>query len=137
MNPPYVQQSVILQPPGWPRPRGYSNGMMARGTVVVTAGMLGWDADEHFAHGFAAQVAQALRNVVAVLAEAHVGPAQIIRMTWYVTDMPAYRAAQAELGPVWRDVMGRVFPAMAVVGVQSLVEPEALVEIEATAVLAE
>ena len=129
--------SVILQPPGWPRPRGYSNGMMARGTIVVTGGMIGWDESGHFAEGFVAQAAQALRNVVAVLAEAHVTPAQILRMNWYVTDMDAYRAAQAELGPVWRQVMGRVFPAMAVIGVQSLVEPAALVEIEATAVLPE
>lgn len=127
--------AVVLQPPGWPRPRGYSNGMMARGTVIMTGGMIGWDAQGRFAEGFAAQAAQALRNVVAVLAEAHATPAQILRMNWYVTDMDAYRAAQAELGPIWRDVMGRVFPAMAVLGVQSLVEPAALVEIEATAVL--
>jgi enamine deaminase RidA (YjgF/YER057c/UK114 family) len=128
---------VVLQPPGWPRPRGYSNGMMARGTIIVTGGMIGWDAEGRMAEGFVAQIAQALRNVVAVLAEAQVTPAQIVRMNWYVTDMEAYRAAQAELGPVWRGVMGRVFPAMAVIGVQSLVERDALVEIEATAVLAE
>jgi enamine deaminase RidA (YjgF/YER057c/UK114 family) len=128
---------VILQPPGLPRPRGYSNGMMARGTIIVTGGMIGWDAEGNMAAGFVAQIAQALRNVVAVLAEARVTPAQIVRMNWYVTDMDAYRAAQAELGPVWRDVMGRVFPAMAVIGVQSLVERDALVEIEATAVLPE
>jgi enamine deaminase RidA (YjgF/YER057c/UK114 family) len=132
MNPP-----AVLQPPGWPRPRGYSNGMMARGTIIVTGGMIGWDAEGRMATGFVAQIAQALRNVAAVLAEAHVTPAQIVRMNWYVTDMEAYRAAQAELGPVWRDVMGRVFPAMAVIGVQSLVERDALVEIEATAVLPE
>jgi enamine deaminase RidA (YjgF/YER057c/UK114 family) len=128
---------VILQPPGWPRPRGYSNGMMARGTIIVTGGMIGWDADGRMASGFAAQTAQALRNIVAVLAEARVTPAQIVRMNWYVTDMDAYRAAQADLGAVWRDVMGRVFPAMAVLGVQALVERDALVEIEATAVLPE
>jgi enamine deaminase RidA (YjgF/YER057c/UK114 family) len=128
---------VVLQPPGWPRPRGYSNGMMARGTIIVTGGMIGWDAEGRMAEGFVAQTTQALRNVVAVLAEARVTPVQIVRMNWYVTDMEAYRAAQAELGPVWRDVMGRVFPAMAVIGVQSLVERDALVEIEATAVLAE
>jgi enamine deaminase RidA (YjgF/YER057c/UK114 family) len=128
---------VVLQPPGWPRPRGYSNGMMARGTIIVTGGMIGWDAEGRMAEGFVAQITQALRNVVAVLAEARVTPVQIVRMNWYVTDMEAYRAAQAELGPVWRDVMGRVFPAMAVIGVQSLVERDALVEIEATAVLSE
>ena len=107
---------VVLQPPGWPRPRGYSNGMMARGTVIVTGGMIGWDAEGRFPEGFAAQTAQALRNIVAVLAEARVTPAQIVRMNWYVTDMDAYRAAQADLGAVWRDTMGRVFPAMAVLG---------------------
>jgi enamine deaminase RidA (YjgF/YER057c/UK114 family) len=128
---------VVLQPPGWPRPRGYSNGMMARGTIIVTGGMIGWDSESRMAAGFVAQTAQALRNVVAVLAEARVTPVQIVRMNWYVTDMDAYRAAQAELGPVWRDVMGRVFPAMAVIGVQSLVEHDALIEIEATAVLPE
>ncbi|MBS0559997.1 MAG: RidA family protein [Proteobacteria bacterium] len=128
---------AILQPPGWPRPRGYSNGMMARGTVIVTGGMIGWDEQGRIAPGFAAQAAQALRNVVAVLAEARVGPAQIIRMNWYVTDMDAYRAAQAELAPAWRETMGKVFPAMAVIGVASLVEPEAMVEIEATAILPE
>jgi enamine deaminase RidA (YjgF/YER057c/UK114 family) len=128
---------VILQPPGWPRPRGYSNGMMARGTMIVTGGMIGWDAQGRMAAGFAAQTAQALRNIVAVLAEARVTPAQIVRMNWYVTDMDAYRAAQADLGAVWRDAMGRVFPAMAVIGVQALVERDALVEIEATAVLPE
>ena len=132
-----MNRPVILQPPGWPRPRGYSNGMMARGTVIVTGGMIGWDAEGRMAAGFVAQVAQALRNVVAVLAEARVGPAQILRMNWYVTDMDAYRASQPELGAVWRDTMGRAFPAMAVIGVQSLVEAEALVEIEATAVLPE
>ena len=137
MSAPVFPGPVILQPPGWPRPRGYSNGMMARGTVIVTGGMIGWDAQGRMAQGFVAQVEQALRNVVAVLAEARVAPAQILRMNWYVTDMDAYRAAQAELGPVWRDTMGKVFPAMAVLGVQSLVEPDALVEIEATAVLPE
>jgi enamine deaminase RidA (YjgF/YER057c/UK114 family) len=128
---------VVLQPPGWPRPRGYSNGMMARGTIIVTGGMIGWDADGRMAQGFAAQTAQALRNVVAVLAEARVTPAQVVRMNWYVTDIVAYRASRAELGPIWRDTMGRVFPAMAVIGVQALVECDALVEIEATAVLPE
>ncbi len=132
-----MTKPVILQPWGWPRPKGYSNGMMARGTVIVTGGMIGWDADGRMAAGFAPQTAQALRNVVAVLAEARVTPAQIVRMNWYVTDMEAYRAAQVDLGPIWRDVMGRVFPAMAVIGVQALVERDALVEIEATAVLPE
>ncbi len=132
-----MNKPVVLQPPGWPRPRGYSNGMMARGTVIVTGGMIGWDTEGRIPEDFAAQTALALRNIVAVLAEARVTPEQILRLTWYVTDMDAYRTAQADLGPIWRDVMGRVFPAMAVIGVQSLVEPAALVEIEATAVLPE
>lgn len=125
----------VLQPPGWPRPKGYANGMAGAGQVVFVAGQIGWDAEGRFAEGMAAQVGQALRNILAVLAEAGAGPQHIARLTWYVTDIPAYRAAAAELGPIWRAVMGRHYPAMAVVGVTELVEPAALVEIEATAVV--
>jgi enamine deaminase RidA (YjgF/YER057c/UK114 family) len=132
-----VTAPIVLQPPGWPRPCGYSNGMMARGTVVVTGGIVGWDTDGRFPDGFLEQTRQALANIVAVLAEAGAAPDRIVRMTWFVTDMDAYRAAQPDLGPVWRDVIGRVYPAMAVIGVQSLVDPAALLEIEATAVLAD
>jgi enamine deaminase RidA (YjgF/YER057c/UK114 family) len=132
-----MTKPVILQPWGWPRPKGYSNGMMARGTVIVTGGMIGWDAEGNMGVDFVAQTAQALRNVVTVLKEAHATPENIIRMNWYITDMDAYRAAQADLGSVWQDIMGRVFPAMAVIGVQSLVEREAMIEIEATAILPE
>lgn len=126
---------TVLQPPGWKRPRGYVNGMAGEGRAVFVAGQIGWDAGERFAEGFVPQVAQALRNVVAVLDEAGATPADIARMTWYVTDMAAFRAAAAALGTVWREVMGRHYPAMAVVGVTALVEPGALVEIEATAVV--
>lgn len=126
---------TVLQPPGWPRPRGYANGMAGEGRTVFVAGQIGWDTDGRFAEGMAAQCGQALRNVLAVLAEAGAGPADIARMTWYVTDMPAFRSAGAALGTVWREVMGRHFPAMAVVGVTALVEEAALIEIEATAVL--
>ena len=126
----------VLQPAGWPRPRGYANGMVGEGRVVFVAGQVGWDAEERFAEGFVAQCAQALRNVLAVLAEAGAGPTDVARVTWYVTDIAAFRAAGAELGVVWREMMGRHFPAMAVVGVTELVDVGALVEIEATAVLA-
>ena len=126
---------TLLQPPGWPRPRGYANGIAAEGRTVFVAGQVGWDAEGRFAEGFVPQVAQALRNVAAVLAVAGATPDRIARMTWYVTDIAAFRTAGAPLGAVWREVMGRHYPAMSVVAVAALVEPEALVEIEATAVL--
>jgi len=126
---------TVLQPPGWPRPKGYANGMAGTGRFVVIAGQIGWDAEGRFADGLPAQVGQALRNILAVLAEAGGGPEHIARLAWYVTDIAAYRASTASLGPIWREVMGRNFPAMAVVGVAALVEPDALVEIEATAIL--
>lgn len=126
---------TALQPPGWPAPRGYSNGMMGRGRVVMVGGQVGWDAEGHFPPGLVAQVRQALLNILAVLKEAGGGPEHIGRLTWYVTDMEEYRASLKELGPVYREVMGRNFPAMALVQVLSLVEREARVEIEATAIL--
>jgi enamine deaminase RidA (YjgF/YER057c/UK114 family) len=127
---------ITLQPAGWPRPRGYANGMMAEGRIVVTGGMIGWDAQERLvATDLVGQTAQALRNVVAVLAEAGAGPADVVRLTWYVTDLEAYRRSGKELGAVYRAVIGKSFPAMAVIGVAGLVEPGALVEIEAMAVL--
>ena len=126
---------TLLQPPGWPRPRGYANGIAAEGRTVFVAGQVGWDAEGRFAEGFVPQVAQALRNVAAVLAVAGATPDRIARMTWYVTDIAAFRTAGAPLGAAWREVMGRHYPAMSVVAVAALVEPEALVEIEATAVL--
>ena len=128
---------TILQPRGWPRPKGYANGVLAVGRTVFVAGQIGWDEQGRFADGLVAQTAQALRNILAVLAEAGGGPPHIARMTWYVTDLPAYRATAHDLGPVWREIMGRNFPAMAVVGVTGLVETAALIEIEATAVLPE
>ena len=125
----------VLQPPGWPRPPGYANGMVGAGRMVFVAGQIGWDAAGQFAQGLAAQSAQALRNVLAVLAEAGAGPEHVARMTWYVTDIAAFRTAGTELGAAWRATMGRHYPAMAVLGVAALVEPAALVEIEATAVV--
>ena len=125
----------VLQPPNWPRPKGYANGMMGTGTFVLTGGQIGWDEQGRFPDGLVAQTAQTLRNILAVLAEAKAGPEHIARMVWYVTDMAAYRACGKELGPMWRELMGKNFPAMAVIGVTSLVETQALVEIEAVAIL--
>jgi len=125
----------ILQPASWPRPRGYANGIVAAGKTVFLAGQIGWDAEGHFAEGLAAQVRQALANIVTLLAEAGAGPQNVVRLTWYVTDLHAYRAALPEVGAAYRAVMGRHFPTMSVIGVSELVEQQALVEIEATAVV--
>ena len=125
----------ILQPASWPRPRGYANGIVAAGETVFLAGQIGWDAEGHFAEGLAAQVRQALANIVTLLAEAGAGPQNVVRLTWYVTDLHAYRAALPEVGAAYRAVMGRHFPTMSVIGVSELVEQQALVEIEATAVV--
>ena len=124
-----------LNPDSWPRPRGYSNGIEAQGRFVFVAGMIGWDSQGRFADGFVAQFEQVLRNTVAVLAEANAGPEHVVRMTWYVKDLDAYRDNLRGIGAAYRDVMGRSFPTMAVVGVSDLVEPEALLEIETTAVI--
>lgn len=126
----------ILQPPVWPRPSGYSNGIAARGTQVFVAGQIGWDANQLFAqHEFVPQARQALLNVLAVLAEANGKPEHIVRLTWYVTSAEQYRAEGKALGAVYREVMGKHFPTMSAVQVVALMEPDALVEIEATAVI--
>jgi len=126
----------ILQPPGWPRPRGYSNGIAARGTVVFVGGQIGWNAEGRFeSDDFAAQARQALANVVAVLAEAGGKPEHIARMTWYVTDRREYVAAYKAVGAAYREIIGRHFPAMTAVEVAALIEDRAKVEIEATAVI--
>ena len=124
-----------LEPPGWPRARGYAHGIEASGRLVFTAGQIGWDPSGSFAPDFAGQVRQTLENVVAVLAEAGAGPEHVVRLTWYVTSREEYLEAQKEIGAAYREVMGRHFPAMAVVVVAGLVESEARVEIEATAVV--
>ena len=127
-----------LLPPGWPRPKGYSNGISARGRLVVTAGVVGWNADEEFeTDELAGQFRQVLVNSLAILAEDGAGPEHIVRMTCYVTDIHAYRAGLGEIGAAWRELIGRNFPAMALVGVTALVEPEAKVEIETIAVVPE
>ena len=124
-----------LQPPGWPEPRGYANGMVAEGRLIFVGGQIGWDSRGVFAPGLVGQVRQALLNIVAVLAEADAKPEHVARLTWYVTDRDDYLAHQKEIGAAYRDVMGRHFPAMAVVQVVALVEADAKVEIEATAVI--
>ncbi len=126
----------ILHPPGWAKARGYANGVAAEGRLVFVAGQVGWDAGQRFASDdFAAQVRQALANVVAVLACAGASPAQVTRMTWYVTSRDEYNASLVQVGAAWRELMGRNFPAMSVVVVAGLLEPRAKVEIEATAVV--
>jgi enamine deaminase RidA (YjgF/YER057c/UK114 family) len=126
----------FLQPKGWKQPKGYANGVAAEGRMVFTGGMIGWNAEEVFdSKDFAGQAEQTLRNIVAVLAEAGARPDHIVRMTWYVTDKQAYLASQRELGAAYKQVIGRHFPAMAVVQVVALVEDDAMVEIEATAVV--
>ncbi len=126
----------LLQPEGWAKPRGYANGVAARGTVVSIAGQIGWNAQCAFeTDDFAGQVRQALANIVAVLAEAGGKPEHIVRMTWYVTDKREYVAAYPAIGVAYRELIGRHFPAMTAVQVAALIEDRAKVEIEATAVI--
>ena len=124
-----------LNPAGWPRPSGYANGMTAKGRVVVTAGIVGWDVMGNFPQGFAAQARQALSNILAILAEGGAGPEHLVRLTWYVLDLDEYRAGVRELGLAYRETIGQTYPAMAVVQVSGLLEPQARLEIEATAVV--
>ena len=127
-----------LQPAGWPRPKGYSNGIAATGRLIVTAGVIGWnEREEIVSDDLAGQFRQVLHNLLAILAEDGAGAEHIVRMTWYVTDLDAYRNSLAEIGVAYRELIGLNFPAMAVVGVAGLVEPRAKIEIEATAVVPE
>ncbi len=130
-----MSQSLIraVIPEGWPKPIGYANGIVTDGPLVHVGGQIGWRTDQTFPDTFLGQVSQALANVLAVVEAAGGGPDTIVRLTWYVTDIEAYRTSLSELGPVYRAVMGRNFPAMALVQVVSLVEREAMVEIEAVA----
>ena len=128
-------KAQILQPSGWPLPKGYANGIAAEGRIVVTGGVIGWDAEERLADGFVAQVRQTLDNIAAILAEAGARPEHLVRLTWYVVDIDEYLANLKELGKVYRDVFGAHYPAMALVQVVRLVEKAARVEIEATAVI--
>jgi enamine deaminase RidA (YjgF/YER057c/UK114 family) len=125
-----------LLPPGWPRPRGYANGIAAEGRMIFTAGVVGWDENERFAaRDLAGQFRQILVNTLAILAEAAAGPEHVVRMTWYVLDRDEYVAALPQIGAIYRELMGKNFPAMAVVAVSALVEPDARIEIETTAMV--
>ncbi|MEX2181526.1 MAG: RidA family protein [Gemmatimonadaceae bacterium] len=125
-----------LQPDGWPRPRGYANGIAATGRTIFVAGQVGWNASQRLVGpNLVAQARQALANIVAILAADGARPEHLVRLTWYVTDRAAYQAAAEPLGAAYREVIGRHFPAMTAVEVSSLMEPGAVVEIEATAVV--
>jgi len=125
----------ILQPSGWPAPKGYANGMAADGRIVVTGGVIGWDSEERLASGFVAQVRQALCNIAAILGEGGAQPEHLVRLTWYVVDMDEYLSNLKELGRIYREIFGSNYPAMALLQVVRLVEKAARVEIEATAVV--
>ena len=124
-----------LLPQGWPQPRGYSNGILASGKQVFVAGMVGWDQNGRFAEGFVAQFEKVLENTLAVLKEGGAGPEHIVRMTWFVKDLDLYRANLVAVGLAYRKIIGKHFPAMTAIGIADLVEPEALIEIETTAVI--
>ena len=126
-----------LLPPGWPRPKGYSNGIPAEGRMVFVAGEIGWNPlTEKFEHkDFVGQLRQALQNTVAILAAGGAKPDHVVRQTWFLTDRKEYLANLAAVGQVWRETMGKVFPAMAAIEVKGLMEAEAKIEIETTAVI--
>ena len=125
-----------IQPPGWPRPKGYANGMVAEGRLLVTGGLIGWDERERFpSDDLVDQVRQTLENTVSVLASGGAEPGHIVRMTWYITDKQEYVQRRREIGAAYRETIGRHFPAMAVVEVAALLEDRAKVEIETTAVI--
>ena len=126
----------VVQPEGWPRPRGYANGVVARGRLLFMAGQIGWDENEQFASDdLIEQVRQALKNTLAVLAAGGAKPEHVVRMTWYLTDKREYLRRAKEFGAVYRELMGRHFPAMAMVQVAALIEDRAKVEVETTAVI--
>jgi len=125
----------VLQPAGWPTPKGYANGMTADGRIVVTGGVIGWDAAGHLPADFSTQVKQALENIAAILAEGGAKPEHLVRLTWYVVDMEEYLGDLKTLGRIYREIFGPHYPAMALVQVVRLVELAARVEIEATAVV--
>jgi enamine deaminase RidA (YjgF/YER057c/UK114 family) len=130
-----AEGAQILQPSGWPAPKGYANGMAADGRLVVTAGVIGWDQQGHLPDDFVAQVRQTLRNISAILVEGGARPEHLVRLTWYVVDMEEYLANLKTLGQIYREIFGAHYPAMALVQVVRLVEKTARVEIEATAVV--
>ena len=124
-----------LLPKGWPRPSGYSNGILVEGKQVFVAGMIGWDQDGKFENGLVSQFRKILENTVVTLNEGGATPADIVRMTWYIKDLDDYRSNLAGIGEAYRDIIGRNYPVMAVIGVSDLVERDALIEIETTAVI--
>lgn len=126
---------TILLPEGWERPKGYSNGISVKGQHIYVAGQVGWDQDGKFAEGFSAQFRQVIENTLAILKAGGAGPEHIVRMTWFITDLDAYRASLSDIGTIYRELIGANFPTMAAVQVAGLVEPEALIEIETTAVI--
>lgn len=127
---------IVIDPPGWKRPKGYSNAIVAEGRMVFIAGQIGWDAQERLVSAdFVEQAAQALRNVVALLAAAGAKPEHIVRMTWYLADADIYLRDRARLGAAYRDIIGQIYPVMTAVEVSRLIESGALVEVEATAVI--
>lgn len=126
----------VLLPEGWPVPAGYANGMAATGRLVFTAGVVGWDGEGRFAEGLTAQCALAFSNIVAILAAGGASPSDVVKLTWYITSREAYLAETKTIGAAYRAAFGAHYPAMAVVQVLGLIEPAALVEIEATAVVA-
>jgi len=126
-----------LQPAGWPRPKGYANGMTASGRLVVTAGVVGWDTEGRFADGLAAQCAQTFANIVAILAEGGAAPSDVVRMTWFITSRADYMAQSRAIGQAYRKWFGTHYPTMSVIEVSALMENAAMVEIEATAIVSE
>ncbi len=131
-----TMKNTLLQPDGWATPKGYANGVAARGTMVFTGGQIGWNAQQQFeSDDFIAQTKQTLLNVRAVLEAGGAGPEHLVRLTWYVTDRNEYNSRLKELGAVYREVLGKNFPAMACVQVAGLMEERAKIEIEATAVI--
>jgi enamine deaminase RidA (YjgF/YER057c/UK114 family) len=131
---PLAQHEALL-PEGWPRPKGYVNGLVTKGTMIFLSGQIGWDEKGVFPKDFAGQVRQALRNIVSLLAEAGATPQTVVRMVWFVNDMAAYTGNLKEIGKAYREVFGYFYPTMTLVQVVRLVEPDAMVEIEATAVI--
>ena len=128
-------QNRTLLPAGWPKPRGYANGILAEGKLVILGGQIGWDTEGVFPDSFVGQVRQTLENIVAILAEGGAGPEHLVRLTWFVTDMDRYTGDLKAVGAVYREVLGANYPSMSLVQVVGLVEASAMVEIEATAVI--
>ena len=126
----------FLQPESWVQPKGYANGIVAEGKLIILGGQIGWNAKQKFeSDEFVPQFRQTLENIITLLSEVGAGPEHIVRLTWFITDRDAYLDSQKEMGQAYRNIMGRNFPAMSVVQVVKLIEDRALIEIEATAVL--